>query len=76
MRNGNPVQDIKSRLVNFSNCRRISGSADFLFRSFNYFFQAAQQANVSSAMMISWIWGISIGAAVAGIYLSIRYKLR
>lgn len=74
MRNGNPVQDIKSRLVNFSNCRRISGSADFLFRSFNYFFQAAQQANVSSAMMISWIWGISIGAAVAGIYLSIRYK--
>jgi len=38
------------------------------------FFQAAQQANVSSAMMISWIWGISIGAAVAGIYLSIRYK--
>lgn len=38
------------------------------------FFQAAQQTNVSSAMMISWIWGISIGAAVAGIYLSIRYK--
>lgn len=38
------------------------------------FFQAAQQANISSAMMISWIWGISIGAAVAGIYLSIRYK--
>ncbi|MEG2360052.1 benzoate/H(+) symporter BenE, partial [Acinetobacter sp.] len=38
------------------------------------FFQAAQKANVSSAMMISWIWGISIGAAAAGIYLSIRYK--
>ncbi len=38
------------------------------------FFQAAQHANVSHAMMISWIWGISIGAAITGIYLSIRYK--
>ena len=38
------------------------------------FFQAAQQAHVSNAMMISWIWGISIGAAVAGIYLSIKFK--
>ena len=38
------------------------------------FFQAAQQANVSSSMMISWIWGISIGAAIAGIFLSIKYK--
>lgn len=25
-------------------------------------------------MMVSWIWGISIGAAVSGIYLSIKYK--
>lgn len=39
------------------------------------FFQAAQQANVSTPMMISWIWGISIGAAVAGIFLSIKYKV-
>lgn len=39
------------------------------------FFQAAQQAQVSSAMMISWIWGISIGAAVSGIFLSIKYKV-
>jgi benzoate membrane transport protein len=39
------------------------------------FFQAAQKANVSSEMMISWIWGISIGAAVAGIFLSIKYKV-
>lgn len=39
------------------------------------FFQAAQKANVSPNMMISWIWGISIGAAVAGIYLSINYKV-
>lgn len=38
------------------------------------FFQAAQRANVSTDMMVSWIWGISIGAAVAGIYLSIKYK--
>ena len=38
------------------------------------FFQAAQKAQVSPAMMISWIWGISIGAALAGIYLSIKYK--
>ena len=39
------------------------------------FFQAAQKAQVSSTMMISWIWGISIGAAVAGIFLSIKYKV-
>lgn len=39
------------------------------------FFQAAQQAQVSPDMMISWIWGISIGAAVAGIYLSIKFKV-
>lgn len=38
------------------------------------FFQAAQQTHVSNNMMISWIWGISIGAAVAGIYLSIKFK--
>lgn len=25
-------------------------------------------------MMVSWIWGISIGAAISGIYLSIKYK--
>ena len=39
------------------------------------FFQAAQQAQVSPEMMISWIWGVSIGAAVAGIFLSIKYKI-
>ncbi|EPQ0791351.1 benzoate/H(+) symporter BenE [Acinetobacter baumannii] len=38
------------------------------------FFQAAQRAYVSTDMMVSWIWGISIGAAVSGIYLSIKYK--
>lgn len=39
------------------------------------FFQAAQKAQVSNIMMISWIWGISIGAAIAGIFLSIKYKV-
>lgn len=39
------------------------------------FFQAAQQAQISAAMMMSWIWGISIGAAVAGIVLSIKFKV-
>lgn len=38
------------------------------------FFQAAQQADVSSSMMASWIWGISIGAAITGIFLSIKFK--
>ena len=38
------------------------------------FFQADQRAHVSTDMMVSWIWGISIGAAVSGIYLSIKYK--
>ncbi len=38
------------------------------------FFQAAQAAQVSDAMMASWIWGVSIGASVSGIYLSIKYK--
>ncbi|HHX35460.1 MAG TPA: benzoate/H(+) symporter BenE [Oligella sp.] len=39
------------------------------------FFQAAQQAQVSADMMASWIWGVSIGAAIAGIYLSIKFKV-
>ena len=38
------------------------------------FLQAAQAAQVSEAMMASWIWGISIGTAIPGIYLSIKYK--
>lgn len=39
------------------------------------FFQAAQQADVSSSMMASWIWGSSIGAAITGIILSIKFKV-
>ncbi|QJQ95989.1 MULTISPECIES: benzoate/H(+) symporter BenE family transporter [Halomonadaceae] len=39
------------------------------------FFQAAQSAEVSAAMMSSWIWAISIGAAVSGIGLSLWLKV-
>ncbi len=38
------------------------------------FFQAAQAANVSPDMFSSWIWAISIGAAVPGIVLSWWFK--
>ena len=34
------------------------------------FFQAAQSAGVSPEMISSWVWGISIGAALSGIFLS------
>lgn len=34
------------------------------------FYQAAQVAQVDSATFASWVWGISIGAAVSGILLS------
>lgn len=39
------------------------------------FFQAAQSAEISSTMMTSWVWGISIGAAVSGIFLSLWLKV-
>jgi len=39
------------------------------------FYQAAQAARVSDGMFASWVWGISIGAAVAGIFLSWRLKM-
>lgn len=38
------------------------------------FVQAASVANVSPEMLSSWIWGISIGPAVVGIYLSWKLK--
>ncbi|WP_136065798.1 benzoate/H(+) symporter BenE family transporter [Modicisalibacter radicis] len=38
------------------------------------FFQAAQSADVSPAMMTSWVWAISMGAAVSGIFLSVWLK--
>jgi benzoate membrane transport protein len=34
------------------------------------FYQAAQAGHMSNAMFASWVWGISLGAAVAGILLS------
>ncbi|MEN3275747.1 MAG: benzoate rane transport protein [Massilia sp.] len=39
------------------------------------FYQAAEAARVSNAMFASWVWGISIGAGVAGIFLSWRLKV-
>jgi len=38
------------------------------------FYQAAQSADVSNEMMASWVWAISIGAALSGIFLSIWFK--
>lgn len=39
------------------------------------FFQAAQSADISSTMMTSWVWAISIGASVSGILLSLWLKV-
>lgn len=39
------------------------------------FFQAAQRADISSAMMSSWVWAISIGAAISGVGLSVWFKV-
>ncbi|HET8789753.1 MAG TPA: benzoate/H(+) symporter BenE family transporter [Modicisalibacter sp.] len=39
------------------------------------FFQAAQSAEISSAMMTSWVWAISFGAAITGIGLSLWLKV-
>ncbi|MBP0048919.1 benzoate/H(+) symporter BenE family transporter [Marinobacterium sp. AK62] len=39
------------------------------------FFQAAQNAGVSAEMMTSWVWAISVGAAVTGIALSVWFRI-
>lgn len=39
------------------------------------FYQAAQSAQVSSEVFSSWVWGISMGAGVAGIALSAWLKV-
>lgn len=39
------------------------------------FFQAAQSAEISSAMMTSWVWAISLGAAISGIGLSLWLRV-
>jgi benzoate membrane transport protein len=38
-------------------------------------FQAASSADFSIAQLSSWIWAISIGSGISGIFLSWRYKL-
>jgi len=39
------------------------------------FFQAAKVANMPNEMIASWVWAISMGAAVSGIFLSWRLKV-
>ncbi|WP_432481313.1 benzoate/H(+) symporter BenE family transporter [Moraxella sp. ZY200743] len=39
------------------------------------FFQVGQSAGVDNAMMISWIWAVSISSAVGSIFLSLRHKV-
>ncbi|MEX6504408.1 benzoate/H(+) symporter BenE family transporter [Pseudomonas zhanjiangensis] len=38
-------------------------------------FQAAESASLSHAVLSSWVWAISIGSAVLGIGLSLRYRV-
>ncbi|UTW08116.1 benzoate/H(+) symporter BenE family transporter [Pseudomonas benzenivorans] len=38
-------------------------------------FQAADSAGLSHAVLSSWVWAISIGSAVLGIGLSLRYRV-
>jgi benzoate membrane transport protein len=38
------------------------------------FYQAAQAGQMSDAMFASWVWGISMGAAVSGIVLSVMLR--
>ncbi len=37
-------------------------------------FQAAKVAGLSAAQLSSWIWAISLGSGITGIYLSMRYR--
>ncbi|MDA7086021.1 benzoate/H(+) symporter BenE family transporter [Pseudomonas sp. SA3-5] len=38
-------------------------------------FQAAESAGLSHAVLSSWVWAISIGSALLGIGLSLRYRV-
>lgn len=38
-------------------------------------FQAAKAGHLSAAQLSSWIWAISIGSGVTGLFLSLRYKV-
>jgi benzoate membrane transport protein len=37
--------------------------------------QAAQAGHLSHNLLSTWIWAVSIGAGVAGLWLSLRYKM-
>lgn len=37
-------------------------------------FQAAASAGLSAPQLASWVWAISIGSGLAGVYLSLRFK--
>lgn len=37
--------------------------------------QAAQSAHLSAAQLSSWLWAISIGSGVCGVWMSWRYKM-
>lgn len=39
------------------------------------FFQAASLAHVSNEVLASWVWGVSIGGGLSGLYLSWKYKM-
>jgi len=39
------------------------------------FYQAAQAAHMPNEVFASWVWGISIGAAISGIFLSWKLKV-
>ncbi len=38
-------------------------------------FQAAAAAKLSTGQLASWVWAISIGSGLAGVYLSLRFKV-
>ncbi|MFZ4062908.1 MAG: benzoate/H(+) symporter BenE family transporter [Polynucleobacter sp.] len=39
------------------------------------FFQAASMANVSNDILTSWVWAVSMGGGLSGLYLSWKYKM-
>ncbi|APC05627.1 benzoate/H(+) symporter BenE family transporter [Polynucleobacter asymbioticus] len=39
------------------------------------FFQAASLAQVSNEVLSSWVWAVSFGGGISGIYLSWKYKM-
>lgn len=39
------------------------------------FFQAAATAQISNEILSSWVWGVSMGGGLSGLYLSWKYKM-